>query len=237
MASIMNMQHLLDNPVWHALNGPQAAWAIGRGQARRYRGEYAPFAALETGSSEAYADLAADLPPGAEARLMRPAPDPLPPGWEHLEDLTLVQMLAADPPSMPDTGADDLVELDRDDDAQIQELVASTQPGPFAARTPELGTYLGVREHGRLIAMAGERIRLPGYVEISAVCTAPQARGRGLAARLVRALQSRAAARGEQAFLHVRGNNPMAQALYERLGFSVRTELKILRRRPARAIS
>ncbi|MGW4668758.1 GNAT family N-acetyltransferase [Streptosporangium sandarakinum] len=103
------------------------------------------------------------------------------------------------------------------------DLVARTQPGPFWPRTCELGTYLGVRDNGTLVAMAGERLRPPGWTEISAVCTAPEARGQGHAARLVSALVARIAARGERPFLHVAGTNTGAIALYERLGFETRT--------------
>ena len=97
-------------------------------------------------------------------------------------------------------------------------LVERTRPGPFLPRTIELGTYLGVRDDGVLVAMAGERLHPPGWTEISAVCTDPAARGRGLATRLVRALVHGIRARGEQPFLHAAADNP-AIGLYESLGF------------------
>ena len=99
---------------------------------------------------------------------------------------------------------------------------ADAGPGPFWARTPELGTYLGIREKGTLVAMAGERLRPPGWTEISAVCTAPEARGQGHAARLVGALAARLVGRGEGAFLPVAEANAGARALYEKLGFVTR---------------
>src|SRR4029077_5363570 len=99
------------------------------------------------------------------------------------------------------------------------DLVARTQPGPFARRTIELGTYLGVREGGALVAMAGERMHLDGHSEISAVCTDPSQRRRGLARDLVLTLARRIRARGERPFLHVAADNVNAIRLYEALGF------------------
>lgn len=126
-------------------------------------------------------------------------------------------------PDQPDApnGAD-VVELDAADVPQMLDLVAQTQPGPFWPRTLELGTYLGIRDGGALVAMAGERLRPPGWTEISAVCTAPEARGRGHAARLVSALVARILTRNERPFLHVAETNTGAIALYERLGFASR---------------
>jgi predicted GNAT family acetyltransferase len=112
-------------------------------------------------------------------------------------------------------------------------LVTITSPGPFGARTCQLGTHLGVRENGSLVAMAGERMRVPGYVELSAICTHPVARERGLAAHLTRHLMKAALDRGEMPFLHVRPENKAAVSLYERLGFEVRREMWILWRKPA----
>lgn len=115
-----------------------------------------------------------------------------------------------------------VVELGTEDVPDMLDLVARTKPGPFWPRTRELGTYLGVRVDGVLVAMAGERLRPPGWTEISAVCTAVDARGQGHAARLVNALATRIVARRERPFLHVAEANTGAIALYERLGFKTR---------------
>jgi ribosomal protein S18 acetylase RimI-like enzyme len=228
------MPHPLDNPIWHALTGPHANFAIGRGAARRYPREIAPFAAIAEPGAAAYADLAADLPSGAEARLFRPDDEPVPAGWEALGSNPLPQMILESgdqlPKSLPAEAR--AIPLGLQDAADMLALVEMTKPGPFGPRTVELGGYLGVRDpNGRLIAMAGERMRLPGYVELSAICVHPDARGQGLGAALTLRGARAAFARGEVPFLHVWPDNP-ARELYVRIGFRPRTTLWLLWRRP-----
>jgi predicted GNAT family acetyltransferase len=112
-------------------------------------------------------------------------------------------------------------------------LVGRTHPGPFERRTIELGDYLGVRdEKGALVAMAGMRMRVPGYTEISAVCTDEAARGRGLASALVRDLVGRILDRGETPVLHVMTTNVSAIRVYDQLGFTPRREQDVIGLRP-----
>ena len=220
---------VLDNPVWHALTGPHRAHAVGRGLARHYPRNMAPFSAIEAPGDAAYADLARDLPPHTEARLFRPSEEALPAGWQQVNCFPMLQMVATVAPE-PATAAVSL--LTQAHATAMMDLVGIAQPGPFGLRTPELGCYVGVREGDRLLAMAGERMRLPGYVVLSAICVHPEARGRGHAANLTLALMRRAFERGEVPFLHVRPDNVNAIALYRRLGFETRRELVVLWRQP-----
>ncbi len=128
-------------------------------------------------------------------------------------------MVGVDVAAAPDPEA---VPLGARDVPEMLDLVARTEPGPFRPRTVELGTYLGIRYRGRLVAMAGERLRPPGWSEISAVCTDPDFRGRGLAGRLIRAVAAVIRERGETPFLHAVASNTDAIRLYERLGFTLR---------------
>ena len=221
--------NLLDNPVWHALIGPHRAHALGRGAARHYPRDIAPFSAIAEPGEQAYADLAADLPANTEARLFRPSAEPLPDGWEELDRFPLLQMVASGPSNGADIAAALLTAADI---AAMMDLVAATKPGPFGSRTPLLGRYLGIWQGDRLVAMAGERLRVPGHVELSAICVHPEARGKGYAAALTRRLMRLAFAGGEVPFLHVRPDNVGAVALYKRLGFETRRELVVLWRRP-----
>jgi ribosomal protein S18 acetylase RimI-like enzyme len=219
----------LDNPVWHALTGPHRAHAIVRGRARHYPRDMAPFSAIAEANAEAYADLALDLPPGTEARLFRPFEEELPRGWEQIDCFPMLQMIAT---AVPEAAIDSVVVLGEADIPAMMDLVAVAKPGPFGRRTPALGRYLGVRDGDGLVAMAGERMHLPGYVELSAICVHPQARGRGHAVALTRRLMRLAFGRGDVPFLHVRPDNVGAVALYKRLGFETRRELVVLWRRP-----
>jgi ribosomal protein S18 acetylase RimI-like enzyme len=225
------MGHPLDNPVWHALTGPHLGIALGRGQARHYPRDVVPFSAIAEPTSEAYADLAADLPPRAEARLF-PADEPSPPRWESISSRQILQMVADRVPEPVDATLT-IHALGWNEVAEALVLAEVAKPGPFKPRTIVLGEYFGVRDAaGRLLAMGGERFRLPSHAELSAICVHPEARGLGLGSTLTRHLMHRIFSRGEAPFLHVFPENPAA-ALYARLGFRERSRLCVLWRRPA----
>jgi ribosomal protein S18 acetylase RimI-like enzyme len=203
----------LDNPVHAALTSRQCAIALAHGGARRYPFEYGRFAGLE--SPDAFPDLLALVEPRDTVAFFTSRPLDLPPEWELLRARPIEQMLATERPAPPRL---DPVVLTAADVPEMLELAAVTEPGPFFARTLELGLYLGIRAAGALVAMAGERMMLDGYTEISAVCTAPAHQGRGYAKSLMAALMHKAFDEGRQPFLHVKHENG-ARLLYEGLGF------------------
>ncbi|MEU7554598.1 GNAT family N-acetyltransferase [Streptomyces sp. NPDC044571] len=211
---------VLDNPVWSALTGPARGFAETgpAGLAARYVGDASPFAALaDPEDPAAWADLAALAGPGAPVwvtGLLTP-----PAGWTTVASIAGVQL---DGRTVRAEAAPEAVRLGPADVPEMLELVELTKPGPFLDRTVELGTYLGIRHEGRLVAMAGERMRPQGWSEISAVCTHPDHRGQGLAGRLIRAVAAAATARGDHPFLHAAADNAPAIALYESMGFTLR---------------
>ncbi|WP_030562886.1 GNAT family N-acetyltransferase [Streptomyces aureocirculatus] len=212
----------IDNPVAESLLGPHAQLGRRLGQAATYLPGVATFCALPTKPDAAdWSDLARLLGSGGFADMFSNPAVP-PPDWDPVFELEGRQMIwpAGHPLDVTESipGAA-VVDLGPDDVPEMLDLVARAAPGPFGPRTCELGVYLGIRVQGSLVAMAGERLRPPGWTEISAVCTAPEARGQGHAGRLVLALAERVLSRGERPFLHVADANSGAIALYERLGF------------------
>nr|WP_243408016.1 GNAT family N-acetyltransferase [Frankia canadensis] len=215
--------HPLDNPALGSLLGAHAHLAVRRGRVLRYPSDVAPFVALpDDPDSDTWRDVADLLSPGAILPLVDVG-NAGPPGWEVLGSAGGVQLVDADLIAAPDGEA---VRLGPDDVEDILALIERTRPGPFQARTIELGTYLGIRRGGRLVAMAGERLHPPGWTEISAVCTDPAVRGQGLATRLVRAVAAGIRERGETPFLHTAADNTGAIRLYEHLGFRLRRQVR-----------
>jgi ribosomal protein S18 acetylase RimI-like enzyme len=226
------MAHPLDNVIWSALTSHQSALAEGQAGARRFRPAYAGFAALDATSEPAFGDLAALMGAGESAALLvRTDLDPPPALFEVLALRDVLQMVG--PVIAGSPIATSITPLGPADLPEMLALVELTQPGPFGPRGAELGRFLGVRVGGELAAMAGERLHLSGYTEVSAVCTAPAFRGRGHARTLIGAVSTAIAARAETPFLHVFDDNRSAIALYLKLGFTVRTALRlnVLRRR------
>jgi len=209
-------EDVLDNPVRAALLGPQAGFAERHGQAVRYPLDVSPFGALpDEPDAAAWRDAAALAGPGGFLATAVVSVSP-PADWEVVLDIPGVQMVDASVAAAPDPEA---VALGPADAAEMMELVRATRPGPFLERTVALGGYLGIRRGGRLVAMAGERMRPPGWAEISAVCTAADYRGQGLGTRLVLAVAAAIRDRGETPFLHTAADNVNAIRLYESLGF------------------
>jgi ribosomal protein S18 acetylase RimI-like enzyme len=215
--------HPLDNPVYSALAGPHAGLARRSGAAIRYPADISPFCALPDEPADADWSAAARLVTPGEV-VVFPALGTVAalPGWELLGQLPGVQLVAADLDAKPDPEA---VRLGLADVPEMLDLTARTKPGPFLARTIEFGGYLGLRRDGRLVAMAGQRIRPPGWTEISAVCTDPAWQGKGLAARLTLAVAADIIARGDTPFLHAVTANVNAIRLYKRLGFLLRRDV------------
>ncbi len=223
----------LDRPIWSSLHSKHRSLAQGGPLAFRYPPAIAPFAAVAERTPAAVSDL---VKFAAEAPVALLSDGPLEPlaGLDVQVTMIVCQMvLTGDLPEVPDFTPETLGAADV---PAMLELTALTRPGPFLPETYRLGRYIGIRDGGRLAAMAGERMRLDGYTEISAVCVHPDHRGKGYAQMLVKNLMKTISASGDVPFLHVVHDNLGAIALYERLGFVIRTKRHFtVMRRPAGA--
>ncbi|HXZ67426.1 MAG TPA: GNAT family N-acetyltransferase [Alphaproteobacteria bacterium] len=221
----MGALHPLDRPVWHALATRQEEFALGSEKARRIVPTCGMFAAAADNSLESQMALASLIPEGDQLWLVEPqAVDP-PPGARIVHRATMNQMVLPTKLLLSPTFA--AIALRDSDAEEMQALALLTEPGPFLSETHKLGDFFGIRDSGRLVAMAGERLKPPGFTEVSAVCTHPDHRGRGYAGGLMRLVIERIQARGETAFLHVYPHNEKAIALYRELGFVFRRTLTL----------
>ena len=218
-------EHPLDNPARSSLTGPHAHLAERRGRLLRYPPDVSPWLAMpDDPGPDDWADVAALAGPGGSFSLAG-SRVPLPEGWEAFFHADGVQLVQEDTVDATD---DEAVRLGPADVPEMLDLVERTRPGPFLERTVELGTYLGIRRDGMLVAMAGERMRPPGWTEISAVCTAPEYRGQGLADTADPAVAAGIRARGETPFLHAAADNAGALRLYESFGFRLRRKITFI---------
>ena len=225
---------LLDNAAWHALTTVQSGFADVYGAARRYHPDVSVFAALDSGSATEWADLATLVGPDGTAALFRCDPVAVPDDWTVMVEGVGHQMLfdPADRARLVDVPRPDSRLLTPADEPQMAALVALAQPGPWRPRTIELGDYHGVFDGEQLVAMAGERQRLPGFTEVSAVCTHPDVRRRGLGAAITALVVHGILERGETPFLHHAEDNHGARRVYEALGFRFRREVQLVIARP-----
>jgi len=217
--------HPLDHPIWNALTTRQQTLAEGGALARRYPPAIAPFAAMADMSAQSFAALGALMTGSDVVVLFTPDPVNAPAELKVLLAETGEQMIGT--PAESSIGGAEIITLGAEDAAAMVELTKLTNPGPFTLRTQELGTFLGIRIDGQLVAMAGERMKPVNYTEITAVCVHPDHRGRGYAQLLLGAVAKGITARGEIPVLHVFSHNHSAIALYRRQGMEIRRRLHV----------
>ncbi len=217
----MNL-NMLDNPIWHALNSHHRHLAVRGDIALRYQSDVAIAAALPESNSKGFNDLRNLLEMDEAIGLVVDSLPEALPGWQVLQISRVPQLVCED---IKSSAPIDAIELTVEDVPEMLALVELTQPGPFLPRTIEMGQYLGLRQDGKLVAMAGQRLHLAGFCEISAVCTHPDYRGRGYGGALTTMLAKSILACQEIPFLHVLSTNENAKRLYTKLGFRQRKEI------------
>jgi ribosomal protein S18 acetylase RimI-like enzyme len=210
------------------LTGRQAHLAEGDARAVRIDRGYGPFGAAADPGPAAQAALAALVPDDGELWIVESEPWPAPPGTREVRRAVLAQMVAEGAPPPAREGEPAMVPLSDADAAEMAALADHAQPGPWGPTTHRYGPFFGIRENGRLLAMAGQRMLMPGMAEVSGVATWEDCRGRGYARALIGHVMRAMAARGETPFLHSYADNAGAIALYESLGFRIRRQVHVL---------
>jgi len=221
-----NIDRLLDNPAWSCLSHRHARFASGGSLARRYHADISPISGLAGEAREHIAALEAIASVGDDIALLGLSVK-FGTNWEMLYASGLTQMIRSEVTLLPEPDAD-VVTLDERDVPQMLALVELTKPGPFRQRTIALGKFIGIRDKGRLVAMAGERMWIDHLREVSGVCTHPDAQGRGYARALITRVVNRMLRAGEMPFLHVESKNLRAIEVYRALGFVTRAEFPLL---------
>ena len=220
----MSSVHVLDDVAWHALTGPHADLALTSrdGRARRYADEIAPFCGVKRLDHDGWSALAELVGRDGVAVFLRGEVEAAPAGWTELLREPATQYVAGTLTRPEPEVSREVVELTASDSPDMVALAAATEPGPFGPNSHLTGRWFGIRRDGRLVAMAGERIRVEGFGEVSGVCVDPSVRGQGLGAVVTLAAAHGIQERGDRAMLHVRDGNEGAHRLYRRIGFDTR---------------
>lgn len=216
--------HLLDNPIWSALNSGNQLMAVGNEHVKYYQPQISPFVGMDAHTPENFSGLQAMARENSFFILFSVDQVDIPLPWTLTLEMPLYQMVCEDPGRYAETGVG-FIELETEHVPDMLELTRLTNPGPFMESTIDFGSYTGIYKHRQLVAMAGWRMQPSPYIEISAVCTHPDHTGKGYAGMLIREQMKRIAAQGATPFLHVKTDNGGAIGLYEKLGFRIRKEL------------
>ncbi|TSE05947.1 GNAT family N-acetyltransferase [Mesorhizobium intechi] len=219
------MKHVLDRPVWSALATRHQALAQGGALARRYSPSFAHFAGTAAHDAASLQALGELVGPGESIIMAQADTIVLPAGLSAISQAAAVQMVADAP--LPMVSDDRVQRLTQDDVAEMVALASLTKPGPFTSGALSLGDFWGVKAGGRLVAMAGERMKQPGYSELSGVCSHPDVRGSGLGRLLSVFVANQIFARGEVPYLHAYATNAGAIRLYESIGFRLRCAINV----------
>ena len=218
------MISILDNPAWEALSSKQSHLNEGTNQVKYFPKNVSPFIGLKNWDADDFQILNKQITSDRSFSVMIAKQISLPDSVEIFFSIPLYQMYCQHLKPI-ENNTTHTRKLTAADIPQMLALTEKTKPGPFYERTIELGNYIGIFDKEELVAMAGERLQLNGFTELSAVCTATDHLGKGYASYLSSKIAETIIAGGNQPFLHVRTDNLRAIQLYQKLGFEIRADV------------
>lgn len=218
---------LLQDPFWNALRTEQKDFALGTTRIMKFRSQVLPFMGLHSYDKSILPEIEPFLGPGEEV-FVKDKFLSLPDNWEVIAHVPVIQMICKRPPVAPEKKVG-IVRLGEADYPALFDLVNMVQPGYFRPQTHLLGNYYGIKLDGKLVAVAGERMKITGFIEVSAVCTLPEYTGRGLAQQLICFLCRQIFSQGKIPFLHVLETNTRAIRLYELLHFEKNMDFPLIK--------
>ena len=218
------VKHVLDNPIWNALITGNKAYAEGAETVKLFPRAISPLVGLAENTALYFDRLYEIIPLDTPVVVFAIGEWEIPGSWNILIQIPGFQMVYAGSP-IPLIQDEDIVTLTGEHIPQMMALTELTNPGPFSARTNELGHFEGVFKDGLLVAMTGQRLQPYDYIEISAVCTHPDHTGNGYARKLLLRQIHHIMAAGCTPFLHVKKDNTRAIKVYEQLGFETRKDV------------
>ena len=220
----MSYNSVLDNPIWNALNTGDAEKNRGNEQVRHFDINTAPFIGIENWNEDSQRKIIELHQPEREWFLLIADTIQFIDQLELLVTMPIHQLVCTNLNRSPIKHNEiKYIPLNESHVDEMILLTALTKPGPFSKNTIQFGNYHGIFDNDKLVAMGGERMHVANYTEISAICTHPDAQGKGYAASITQFLAAAIIEKGQIPFLHARTDNTKAIEIYKRLGFELRT--------------
>jgi ribosomal protein S18 acetylase RimI-like enzyme len=214
------VNHLLQNPVYHALISGDQHLSFGEGNVKYFDEQVSPFAGFEHGYEKGFSDLYDIFSAGRKILYAAPFPIIQPAGWQLQHEIKGLQFVYESDKEIKNEFPN-IIPLEEKDINQMVQLAKLTKPGPFGTGTIKFGSYHGIFDNEKLVAMTGQRLHVQNFTEISAVCTHPDYNGKGYANSLLQHQLQIILQNNQQPFLHVREDNVRAIEIYQRLGFTI----------------
>jgi ribosomal protein S18 acetylase RimI-like enzyme len=214
------VKDILHNPPYHALLTGDKRLSFGTDYVKFFDEEVSPFVGFEHDYKKGFSDLHELLPVGRKILYANPSPITHPAGWQVQHEIKGLQFVY-EASTITQKEFPNVLPLSEEHVEQMLLLTKLTKPGPFAKRTLDFGSYFGIFENEKLVAMTGQRLHVKNCTEISAVCTHPDHLGKGYANSLLHHQLQIILQQEQFPFLHVREDNERAIAVYLRLGFAI----------------